>query len=111
MGTRTAIFKEQADGTYQGIYCHWDGYIEGVGAVLYEHYQDPEKIQKVINQKKVPVLFRCERKRTLRIRQCRLSGTNLLWLARILSICSTRNRNVSCTIIRRNKRTTIPHAN
>lgn len=28
MGTRTAIFKEQADGTYQGIYCHWDGYIE-----------------------------------------------------------------------------------
>ncbi len=26
MGTRTAIFKEQADGTYQGIYCHWDGY-------------------------------------------------------------------------------------
>ena len=52
MGTRTAIFKEQADGTYQGIYCHWDGYIEGVGAVLYEHYQDPEKIQKVINQKK-----------------------------------------------------------
>ncbi|RRQ83892.1 hypothetical protein CUR49_17110, partial [Enterococcus faecalis] len=21
MGTRTAIFKEQADGTYQGIYC------------------------------------------------------------------------------------------
>ncbi|MUN83853.1 hypothetical protein EZ054_13565 [Enterococcus faecalis] len=35
MGTRTAIFKEQADGTYQGIYCHWDGYIEGVGAVWF----------------------------------------------------------------------------
>lgn len=29
MGTRTAIFKEQADGTYQGIYCHWDGLYRG----------------------------------------------------------------------------------
>ncbi len=57
------------------------------------------------------ILERSERKRTLRIRQCRLSGTNLLWLARVLSICSTRNRNVSCTIIRRNKRTTILNAN
>ncbi|EPH71424.1 hypothetical protein D929_02206, partial [Enterococcus faecalis 02-MB-P-10] len=52
MGTRSAIFKEQKDGTFQGIYCHWDGYIEGVGAVLYEHYQDPRKTQRLINQKK-----------------------------------------------------------
>lgn len=52
MGTRSAIFKEQKDGTFQGIYCHWDGYIEGVGTVLYEHYQEPRKTQRLINQKK-----------------------------------------------------------
>ncbi|KAF1294216.1 hypothetical protein [Candidatus Enterococcus leclercqii] len=52
MGTRSAIFKEQLDGTFLGIYCHWDGYIDGVGAILYKHYQNPEKIQQVIDQGK-----------------------------------------------------------
>ncbi|WP_349535084.1 hypothetical protein [Leuconostoc citreum] len=49
MSTRTAIFKEQPDGTFQGIYCHHDGYIEGVGAALIEFYQKPAKIQHVID--------------------------------------------------------------
>ncbi|MCK8605687.1 hypothetical protein LNP18_06165 [Leuconostoc citreum] len=50
MSTRTAIFKEQADGSYQGIYCHHDGYIEGVGAMLNMYYQNPDKIQRVIDK-------------------------------------------------------------
>ncbi|WP_349584133.1 hypothetical protein [Leuconostoc citreum] len=49
MSTRTAIFKEQNDGTFQGIYCHHDGYIEGVGAALIKYYHDPSKIQTVID--------------------------------------------------------------
>lgn len=49
MSTRTAIFKEQPDGSFQGIYCHHDGYIEGVGATLLNFYQDPTKIQRVID--------------------------------------------------------------
>lgn len=52
MSTRTAIFKEQPDGTFQGIYCHHDGYIQGVGAALIKFYQDPEKIQHVIEKGK-----------------------------------------------------------
>mgnify|MGYP001032128280 FL=1 len=49
MSTRTAIFKEQVDGTFQGIYCQSDGYIEGVGAMLYNYYQDTEKVQRLID--------------------------------------------------------------
>lgn len=49
MSTRTAIFKEQHDGTFQGIYCQSDGYIEGVGAMLHDYYQDPEKVQRLID--------------------------------------------------------------
>lgn len=49
MSTRTAIFKEQPDGTFQGIYCHHDGYIEGVGATLINFYREPTKIQRVID--------------------------------------------------------------
>ena len=53
MSTRTAIFKEQENGTFKGIYCHHDGYLEGVGYTLLKHYQDPEKTQKLIDQKRV----------------------------------------------------------
>ena len=52
MSTRTAIFKEQDDGTFQGIYCQSDGYIEGVGAMLHDYYQYPDKVQRLIDYKK-----------------------------------------------------------
>lgn len=54
MGTRTAIFQEQTDGTFMGIYVHLDGYIEGVGRTLVEYYQDREKIGELI-QAKMPL--------------------------------------------------------
>ena len=34
---------------YIGIYCHWDGYIEGVGRELLEHYNTYEKALKLIS--------------------------------------------------------------
>ena len=40
MGTRTAIFQKQMNGEYLGTYIHYDGYIEGVGKTLFEHYGD-----------------------------------------------------------------------
>lgn len=49
MSTRTAIFKEQADGTFQGIYCQSDGNIEGVGVMLHDYYQNPDKVQRLID--------------------------------------------------------------
>lgn len=47
MSTRSAIIMKQGD-IYVGIYCHYDGYPEGVGKVLLEHYSDPEKVARLI---------------------------------------------------------------
>ncbi len=38
MATSATISYERPDGKIRSIYCHWDGYIEGVGKTLIEHY-------------------------------------------------------------------------
>lgn len=48
MATRCRIAKVQDDGTVKSIYCHWDGYPEGVGTMLQEHYTNPDDIDKLI---------------------------------------------------------------
>lgn len=48
MATRSTISITKADGTIQSIYCHFDGYPEGVGKVLKEHYTNVEKIEQLI---------------------------------------------------------------
>lgn len=52
MGTRTAIFQEQQNEQCKGIYVHYDGYIEGVGAMLHLAYQDRAKVKRLIDQEK-----------------------------------------------------------
>ena len=47
MSTRSRIAIENQDGTVQSIYCHFDGYISGVGKTLFNHY-DREKLEKLI---------------------------------------------------------------
>jgi len=42
MGTRSYIGKV-INGRVHSIYCHWDGYPEGVGSVLLQYY-DSEKV-------------------------------------------------------------------
>jgi hypothetical protein len=37
MGTRSRIGVMHGD-ICKSVYCHWDGYLEGVGATLLEHY-------------------------------------------------------------------------
>ena len=49
MGTRSNIGKMQDDGTIKAIYCHWDGYPEGVGAILAEHYQELDKVEELLS--------------------------------------------------------------
>lgn len=49
MSTRSYILKEIKKDEYVGAYCHWDGYPEGVGATLVEHYQDADKVAKLIS--------------------------------------------------------------
>jgi len=49
MATRSTIALEYADGTIHQIYCHWDGYFEGVGKTLLKHYTDPFKVRELID--------------------------------------------------------------
>lgn len=51
MSTRTAIFKELEDGTYQGIYVHNDGYIDYTGKLLHRYYAGNNKIDYIMKQK------------------------------------------------------------
>lgn len=48
MSTHSAIIRRTEDGKYEGIYCHYDGYEDGVGQVLLDHYQDPNKVAALI---------------------------------------------------------------
>ena len=49
MATRSTIALEFADGTVQQIYCHWDGYLDHNGKILFEHYSDPFKLRDLID--------------------------------------------------------------
>ncbi len=42
MATRSAIAVSQGEEIY-ACYCHWDGYLEGVGATLINNYQEIQK--------------------------------------------------------------------
>ena len=48
MSTRSLICKETTDHKYIGIYCHHDGYPEGVGEVLINYYNDSEKVERLL---------------------------------------------------------------
>jgi hypothetical protein len=48
MATRSRIAIENQDGTVDSIYCHWDGYLSGVGETLMDHYSDREKLEKLL---------------------------------------------------------------
>lgn len=48
MATRSAVGKEDQDGNVVGIYVHFDGYPEGVGAVLQAHYREPAKVDALL---------------------------------------------------------------
>jgi hypothetical protein len=49
MATRSTIALEYVDGTVDQIYCHWDGYLSHNGKILMEHWQDPFKVQEMMD--------------------------------------------------------------
>jgi hypothetical protein len=49
MATRSTIALEYADGTVDKIYCHWDGYLDNNGKILFNSYQDPFKVQRLMD--------------------------------------------------------------
>ena len=48
MATRSFIGILNKDDSVDYIYCHWDGYVAGVGKVLQEHYTSEKKIDKLL---------------------------------------------------------------
>lgn len=49
MATRSTIALEFADGTVGQVYAHWDGYLSHNGKILLENYNDPFKLQKLVD--------------------------------------------------------------
>jgi hypothetical protein len=49
MGTRSRIGIELPDHSVLSVYCHWDGYPEGNGKILVEHYQNREDVEELID--------------------------------------------------------------
>jgi len=48
MSTRSYIAKKQPDDTFKAIYCHFDGYPEGVGQVLVDSFTDESKVDRLL---------------------------------------------------------------
>jgi hypothetical protein len=48
MSTRSGIGIEFDAGSVAGVYCHYDGYPEGVGKILDEHYRDRSKVESLV---------------------------------------------------------------
>jgi hypothetical protein len=48
MATRSSISIRNADGSYTGIYCHFDGYLTNNGRILCEHYTNEDKIRELM---------------------------------------------------------------
>lgn len=45
----TISIKNKDTDKFNTIYCHWDGYQNGVGRMLQEHYTDYSKVMKLIS--------------------------------------------------------------
>jgi hypothetical protein len=48
MSTRSTIARQNEDGTVTGVYCHFDGYLDGVGETLQEFWQDAVKVDALL---------------------------------------------------------------
>lgn len=59
MSTRSYILRENDDGSFDGIYCHQDGYLTYNGAMLIDHYKTKERVDKLMSLGHMSVL--CEK--------------------------------------------------
>ena len=48
MATRSNIAQLLPDDRVQVIYCHFDGYMSGVGAMLTKHYKTTDRVAELI---------------------------------------------------------------
>ena len=48
MSTRSYIAINNGNGKYLTAYCHWDGYLSYVGAILQKYYTNPLRVNRLI---------------------------------------------------------------
>ncbi len=48
MGTRSDNIVHRTDSKWARIYCHWDGYLEHNGKILFEHYNSQEQAEALV---------------------------------------------------------------
>ena len=53
MATRSTIALEFANGVVQQVYCHWDGYLDHHGLILFRSYDTPDKVNALLDLAKV----------------------------------------------------------
>ena len=56
MATRATIGMVTAEGYIRYIYSHWDGYLDGVGATLLEHYNTTAQVEELLAMGDVSIL-------------------------------------------------------
>ena len=49
MATRSNIGMMLPDGNIKVVYCHYDGYPDGVGEILLESYNTPERVSELLS--------------------------------------------------------------
>ena len=55
MATRSFISRRMERG-YEGVYCHWDGYLDHNGVILQTYYKDPHKVQELLSFGDISIL-------------------------------------------------------
>ena len=58
MATRSTIAVMHEDGTISQVYCHYDGYVQGVGKTLVEHYNTSELAEKLVSHGSISALYK-----------------------------------------------------
>ena len=48
MGTRSDIIVHLSNGKWHRIYCHWDGYLEHNGRILFDHYTSQAQVEALV---------------------------------------------------------------
>lgn len=57
MGTRSTIAVQHANGSVSQVYCHWDGYLEGVGKTLLQYYNTQELAEALVDHGAISSLY------------------------------------------------------
>ena len=48
MSTRSAIIVKRKDQYAKGVYCHYDGYLNGIGRTLLRNFDTPDKVEELV---------------------------------------------------------------